>query len=172
MLAIRMQRTGRKGHAEFRIIVQDSRRTPTSGAIVAQLGHYNPHAKQTTLDKEKTGFYLEHGAQPSESVVRILQNEGVKLPSWVKLAANKSRTARHPEKLRKNQPAAPAAAEEQSKTSAQDESAADEPAAVEASEPIVSDSAPEEVASSEPVTEAESAEEAATPEPAAENPEK
>lgn len=107
MLAIRMQRTGRKGHAEFRIIVQESRRTPTSGAIVTQLGHYNPHAKTVVLDKDKTSFYLEHGAQPSDSVVRLLQKESIQLPSWVKLATTKSRTTRNPEKLRKNQPAKP-----------------------------------------------------------------
>src|SRR5688572_12440241 len=108
MLAIRMQRTGRKGHAEFRIIVQESRRTPTSGAIVTQLGSYNPHAKTIVLDKEKTAFYLDHGAQPSESVVRIMQKESIVLPTWVKLATIKSRAKRHPEKLRKNQPAKPA----------------------------------------------------------------
>lgn len=108
MLAIRMQRTGRKGHAEFRIIVQESSRTPTSGSIVMQLGHYNPHAKIVVLDKVKTSFYLDHGAQPSDSVVRLLQKEAIKLPSWVKLATTKSRTARHPEKLRKNQLATPA----------------------------------------------------------------
>ncbi|HUP26138.1 MAG TPA: 30S ribosomal protein S16 [Candidatus Limnocylindrales bacterium] len=119
MLAIRMQRTGRKGHAQFRIIVQEARRTPTSGAIVAQLGSFNPHAKQIVLDKEKAGFYLEHGAQPSDRVARLFQKEGIKLPAWVKLAADKSRTIRHPEKLRQNQPAAPAA------------EPADEPAAAE-----------------------------------------
>lgn len=108
MLAIRMQRTGRKGHAEFRIIVQESRRTPTSGSIVTQLGHYNPHAKTIVLDKEKTTFYLDHGAQPSDSVVRLLQKEAIALPAWVKLATTKSRATRHPEKLRKNQPAKPA----------------------------------------------------------------
>ena len=157
-----MQRTGRKGHAEFRIIVQDSRRTPTSGAIVAQLGHYNPHAKQTSLDKEKTGFYLEHGAQPSDSVVRILQREGIKLPNWVKLAADKSRSTRHPEKLRKNQPAAPAAADESAET------AAEEPAADTASEPAA-ETATEETAPAE----AEAAPDASTnEEPAAEESEK
>ena len=80
MLVIRMQRTGRKGHAQFRVIVQDSRRTPTSGKIVAPLGSYDPHSKQTTLNKEKAQFYLEHGAQPSERVAAILKAEGVKLP--------------------------------------------------------------------------------------------
>lgn len=108
MLAIRMQRTGRKGHAEFRIIVQDARRTPTSGAIVAQLGHYNPHSKQIVVNKEKAVFYLEHGAQPSDRVISLLASEGLKMPAWVKTAANKTRTLKNAEKLRKNRSEEPA----------------------------------------------------------------
>ncbi|MGB4967456.1 MAG: 30S ribosomal protein S16, partial [Candidatus Saccharimonadales bacterium] len=68
MLVIRLQRTGRKGHAQFRVVVQDSRRTPTSGKIVAQVGTYNPHTKEIVLDKERTQTYLNNGAQPSERV--------------------------------------------------------------------------------------------------------
>lgn len=104
MLAIRMQRTGRKGHAQFRVVVQDSRLTPTSGRVVALLGSYDPHAKTTTLVKEKAEFYLTHGAQPSDRVVRLFENEGVALPAWVKKTADKKRTIRNPEKLRRNQP--------------------------------------------------------------------
>ncbi|HEU4914589.1 MAG TPA: 30S ribosomal protein S16 [Candidatus Saccharimonadales bacterium] len=104
MLAIRMQRTGRKGHAMFRVVVQDSRLTPTSGKFVAQLGSYDPHAKVAILDKEKASFYLDHGAQPSDRVARLLQGEGVKLPEWVKLSEAKAGKLRNPEKLRKNQP--------------------------------------------------------------------
>jgi small subunit ribosomal protein S16 len=104
MLAIRMQRIGRKGHAMFRVVVQDSRLTPTSGKFVAQLGSYDPHAKVSTLNKEKASFYLEHGAQPSDRVARLLQGEGVKLPSWVKISEGKAGKLRNPEKLRKNQP--------------------------------------------------------------------
>lgn len=107
MLVIRMQRTGRKGHAQFRVVVQDSRRTPTSGKIVAALGSFNPHTKETTLDKEKAAFYVEHGAQPSDRVVRLLKSEGVKLPSWVKDPSSNERKLRNPEKLRKNQPVKP-----------------------------------------------------------------
>jgi len=108
MLAIRMQRTGRKGHAMFRMIVQDSRRTPTSGKVVANLGSFDPHAKTVTLNKEKATFYLEHGAQPSERVARLLKNEGVELPDWVTLSENKARTTRNPDKRRSTSPAAPA----------------------------------------------------------------
>ena len=104
MLAIRMQRTGRKGHAMFRVVVQDSRLTPTSGKVVALLGSYDPHAKTLKVDKEKAATFLGNGAQPSDRVARLLQAEGITLPSWVKLASGKSRTIRHAEKLRKNQP--------------------------------------------------------------------
>lgn len=136
MLVIRMQRTGRKGHAQFRVVVQDSRRTPTSGKVVALLGSYDPHTKTTTLNKEKAAFYLEHGAQPSDRVVRLLQTEGVKLPEWVKLPADKQRTVRNVEKRRSTAPkedvveeTAPAAAEPVA-----EEAAVEEAAPIEATE--------------------------------------
>jgi small subunit ribosomal protein S16 len=108
MLAIRMQRSGRKGHAMFRVVVQDSRRTPTSGKLVAQLGSYDPHAKTVIVDKEKAQFYLDNGAQPSESVARLLKNEGVKLPGWVEIPVTKQRTVRNADKRRSTRPEAPA----------------------------------------------------------------
>jgi small subunit ribosomal protein S16 len=105
MLVIRLQRTGRKGHAQFRIVVQDSRRTPTSGAIVAALGSYNPHAKTIILDKEKAATYLSNGAQPSDRVVRLLQAEGIALPSWVKVPAGaKKGVVRNADKRRSTRP--------------------------------------------------------------------
>ncbi len=120
MLAIRMQRTGRKGHAMFRVVVQDSRLTPTSGRVVAQLGHYDPHTKAVVVDKEKATLYLSNGAQPSERVARLLKKEGVKLPDWVVLSADKTRTIRHADKLRKNQP------KEEAKTEVAEEAVAEE----------------------------------------------
>lgn len=107
MLAIRLQRTGRKGHAQFRVIVQESRRTPSSGNVVARLGSYDPHTKVATVDIEKATTYLNNGAQPSSRVAYILQKEGVKLPSWVKLDSGKQRNIKDTEKLRRNQPEEP-----------------------------------------------------------------
>ncbi len=104
MLAIRMQRTGRKKHAMFRVVVQDSRLAPTSGRTVALLGSYDPHAKTTTLVKDKAEYYLKHGAQPSDRVIRLFKSEGVVLPDWVKMPVEKKRAIRNPEKLRRNQP--------------------------------------------------------------------
>ena len=112
MLTIRMQRTGRKGHAMFRVVVQDARVTPTSGKVVALLGSYDPHAKTTTLDKEKAATFLKNGAKPSERAASLLKSEGVKLPSWVEFNDKKSGKLRNPEKLRKNQPKEEPKAEE------------------------------------------------------------
>jgi small subunit ribosomal protein S16 len=106
MLVIRMQRTGRSGHAQFRVVVQDARQTPTSGRVVASLGNYNPHSKEINIDIEKAKFYLKNGAQPSPRVATLLKKEGVKLPSWVVLADKKAKKpVKNVEKLRKNRPA-------------------------------------------------------------------
>ena len=98
MLAIRLQRNGRKAFPLYRIVVQEAQRHPLSGRIVAQVGSYNPQ-------------YLNNGAQPSTRVIRILTKEGIKMPKWVKIPLEKHSTAKHADKLRKNQPkeeAAPA----------------------------------------------------------------
>lgn len=115
MLAIRLKRTGRKAYAVYRIAVQEAQRHPSSGKVVAYVGTYNPHTKEAAFDKELVENYLNHGAQPTPRIVKLLKDAKIKLPSWVKepnLA--KSRTTRNPEKLRKNAPkeeAAPIEAE-------------------------------------------------------------
>ncbi len=103
MLTIRMQRTGRKGHAMFRMVVQDARRTPLSGKVVAYLGSYDPHHKTLNLDKEKVSFYLSHGAQPSPRIVSILKREQIKLPKWVNDVKPKKREVKNPDKRRSTQ---------------------------------------------------------------------
>jgi len=133
MLAIRMQRTGRSGHAQYRVIVQDSRFSPTSGRVVAYLGAYNPHTKETTLDSEKAASYLKNGAQPSDRVVRLLKAQGVKLPDWVSQPTKKQSTTRNAEKLRKNRPAeAPVAEAPAEETTEATETPAEPAAEIEA----------------------------------------
>lgn len=132
MLAIRMQRTGRKGYASFRVVVQDSQFAPTSGRVVAKLGHHNPHTKETVINKEVAEQYLSNGAQPSPRVVKLFKAEKIKLPNWVEQPdVSKKRSIKNPEKLRKNRPAeeaAPAgdAPAEQSKEEKQENNASSE----------------------------------------------
>ena len=107
MLAIRLQRVGRKGYPTYRLSVQESQRHPSSGRIVASVGSYNPHTKDITVHVETAQKYLDNGAQPTPRVVKLLKDAGVKLPKWViEPAADKQKAIRHSDKLRKNQPAA------------------------------------------------------------------
>jgi small subunit ribosomal protein S16 len=84
MLAIRLSRTGKKHQAYFRVVVSDSRRTPTA-KFVEILGNYDPHAKKFQIDKDRLDFYLKNGAQPSNTVAKLLKNEKIDLPKWVKI---------------------------------------------------------------------------------------
>ena len=112
MLAIRLQRIGRKGYPVYRIAVQESQRHPSSGRVVAYVGSYNPHTKQSAIQTEEAQKYLDNGAQPSPRVVKLLKDAGVKLPEWVKTAdAAKQKAIKNTEKLRKNQPKEEAVAE-------------------------------------------------------------
>ncbi|MBR3248906.1 30S ribosomal protein S16 [Candidatus Saccharibacteria bacterium] len=111
MLAIRMQRKGRAHYPTYRIVVQESQRHPLSGRVVAEVGNYNPATKALTLDKKLVEKYLSNGAQPSSRVAFILKKNGVKLPKWYKEPAQKQATAKHADKLRKNQPKEEAPAE-------------------------------------------------------------
>jgi small subunit ribosomal protein S16 len=104
MLAIRMQRVGRKGFPVYRLAVQEAQRHPSSGRVVAYVGTYNPHTKDASVQVELAQKYLDNGAQPSPRVVKLLKDAGVMLPSWVKQAEQKNKTIRHADKLRKNQP--------------------------------------------------------------------
>lgn len=162
MLAIRMQRTGRSGHAQFRVVVQDSRFSPTSGRVVEYLGSYNPHTKATTLDKEKAQTYLSNGAQPSERVAKLLETEGVKLPKWVAKPDKKERQIRNAEKLRRNRPA------EESPAEATSEEATQEPAVEAAQEAQATNEADDTAATTENEAPAESSAEPADAEAPAE----
>ena len=113
MLAIRMQRNGRAHLPVYRIVVQESQRHPLSGRVVAEVGNYNPATKALNLNKELVEKYLKNGAQPSSRVAMILKKNGIKLPKWYKETPKKSKTAKHADKLRKNQPKETAPAEEQ-----------------------------------------------------------
>lgn len=105
MLAIRLQRLGRKDYPTYRLAVQESQRHPSSGRVVAYVGSYNPHTKQVNIQTEIAQKYLDNGAQPTPRVVKLLKESDVKLPKWVtEHDAKKSKATKNSEKLRKNQP--------------------------------------------------------------------
>lgn len=103
MLSIRMQRLGRKGYPTYRMVVQDKRQAPNSGKVIAFLGSYNPHTKETSIDKEQASKFLSNGAQPSDRVVGLLTAQGIEMPKWVIKKTETKKKIRNSEKLRKNQ---------------------------------------------------------------------
>src|SRR6185312_1317196 len=100
MLAIRLQRLGRKGYPVYRVAVQEAQRHPSSGRVVAYVGTYNPHTKEVNIQVETAQKYLDTGAQPSPRVVKLLKDSGVKLPKWVVEAdVKKQKSIKHQDKL-------------------------------------------------------------------------
>ncbi len=105
MLAIRLQRLGRKAYPTYRLAVQEANRHPSSGRVVAYVGSYNPHTKEATVQVEAAQKYLDNGAQPTPRVVKLLKDAGVKMPKWVKeFDPTKAGVVKKADKLRKNQP--------------------------------------------------------------------
>lgn len=92
MLVIRLARTGRAKYPTYRIVAAESARAAT-GRFVEVLGHYNPHTKELVIKREQVEKRLGHGAQPSNSVIKLLQREGVELPAWVKLKTKADKKA-------------------------------------------------------------------------------
>ena len=77
---IRLQRHGRKGYAFYPIVIADSR-APRDGKFIERIGSYNPNTNPATisLNFERALHWIMVGAQPTDTVRRLLSNEGVML---------------------------------------------------------------------------------------------
>ena len=73
MVVIRLRRAGSKKRPFFRVVVTDSR-TARDSSFVEILGHYNPRTRPAVVqvDKERVAYWLEKGAQPSDSVRTLI----------------------------------------------------------------------------------------------------
>jgi len=78
MVRIRLQRVGSKNRPSYRVLVTDAR-TSRDGVFIERIGHYNPLTDPETvvIDGEKALKWLQHGAQPSQAVSRLLSKLGV-----------------------------------------------------------------------------------------------
>lgn len=78
MLRIRLRRTGKAHQPSYRVIVADQH-AKRDGEFVEILGHYEPRSKDKTLvlNTERVRHWLERGAQPSETLHRLLFREGL-----------------------------------------------------------------------------------------------
>ncbi len=77
---IRLQRGGRKNYAFYRIVIADVR-APRDGKFTEKIGSFNPNTNPATVDLnfERALYWVETGAQPTDTVRNILKGEGVYL---------------------------------------------------------------------------------------------
>lgn len=77
---IRLQRHGRKGYAFYSIVIADVR-APRDGKFTEKIGTYNPNTNPATVDLkfDRALYWVEVGAQPTDTVRNILSREGVYL---------------------------------------------------------------------------------------------
>lgn len=77
MLKIRLQRVGRRNHAEFRVVVTEHSRAATSANYIEKIGSYSPHTNTVTVNEERVKHWLERGAQASATVHNLLVTKGL-----------------------------------------------------------------------------------------------
>jgi small subunit ribosomal protein S16 len=77
---IRLQRHGRKGYAFYHIVIADSR-APRDGKFIERIGSYNPNTNPATVDLkfDRALYWINVGAQPTDTVRNLLSDEGVLL---------------------------------------------------------------------------------------------
>lgn len=76
MLAIRLNRTGKRNRAHFRVVVQEHTKAPGKRHIEI-VGSYDPHKKTTILNKDRILYWVSQGAQVSDAVHNMLVREGI-----------------------------------------------------------------------------------------------
>jgi small subunit ribosomal protein S16 len=75
---LRLTRVGSKKNPIYRVVAADSR-SPRDGKFLEIVGRYNPQTDPSTieLDEQKVRAWLDKGAQPTESVRRLLKTQNI-----------------------------------------------------------------------------------------------
>ena len=75
---LRLTRVGSKKNPIYRVVVADSR-SPRDGKFIEIVGRYNPQTDPSTIDlnAEKIQDWISKGAQPSDSVRRLMKAQGI-----------------------------------------------------------------------------------------------
>ena len=76
MIKLRLKRFGKKREASFRLVACNST-SRRDGRPLEELGFYNPRTKETRLNTEAIRARLEQGAQPTDSVLSLLERGGL-----------------------------------------------------------------------------------------------
>ena len=75
---IRLRIMGAKKAPFYRVVVADSR-YPRDGRFIEEIGYYDPTKEPSVvkIDAEKAQQWIKNGAQPTDTVKKILKNNGI-----------------------------------------------------------------------------------------------
>ncbi|MCL5410992.1 MAG: 30S ribosomal protein S16 [Patescibacteria group bacterium] len=78
MLRIRLTRVGKKNSPAYRVVIADKRRA-VKRKFIEIIGHYNPtlNPKEIVINKERALFWMQNGAQPSDTVNNLMCDLGI-----------------------------------------------------------------------------------------------
>jgi small subunit ribosomal protein S16 len=124
VIKLRLRRMGAKKQPSYRIVAAESTK-PRDGRFIEIVGHYDPKTDPYTLrvDEERAKYWLEHGAQPTETVRALLVKSGVLPPYQGPSTAEAAQKAATTE-----------AADDSSGATAEEEASQDDEAAAESDE--------------------------------------
>lgn len=79
---IRLRRAGSSKNPIWRIVVADQR-SPRDGRTIETIGSYNPQTQPSRIvvDTERAQHWIEHGAQPTRTVAKLLRTQDVDAPA-------------------------------------------------------------------------------------------
>jgi small subunit ribosomal protein S16 len=75
---LRLTRVGARKNPIWRVVVADQR-SPRDGRVIETIGHYNAQTNPSTIviDEERARSWLARGAQPSNTVAKLLRIQGI-----------------------------------------------------------------------------------------------
>lgn len=76
MIIIRFSRVGKKGHAQYKVVLAE-KSYPVQGKFIEQLGSYDPHKKEAVLKTDRITYWIGEGAACSDSVHNLFVREGL-----------------------------------------------------------------------------------------------
>ena len=77
-VSMRLTRVGGKKDPQWRVVVAD-RRSPRDGRVIETIGRYNAQTEPSTIviDEERARLWLGRGAQPTDTVRKLLKTQGI-----------------------------------------------------------------------------------------------
>src|SRR3990167_7925383 len=106
MLVIRLRLIGKKGQHSFRVVVQE-KRSKLQGAFTDDLGWFNPHTNQVKLNQERLKYWVDNGAQLTESMAKVIKHAKDSSEVQDFVGRTKAKKKKREKMAEKNPPQAP-----------------------------------------------------------------